>query len=71
MAKGLTTHVGEEVKGFHVLQRGPLQLRRGRQETAPVASGEVSLRASFQVPLGIPPQASSGTQASSGAEAVT
>lgn len=68
MYKGLTPPAGQKLPVFLELRRGPLELRREFQGPAPVASGEATLRASCQAPLGIPPLAAPGLQASSAAE---
>ena len=59
---------------FLVLQQKlgvPLELQRGPQGPAPVASGKYSLDASCQEPLGIPLQSVPDPRSSSGAEAAT
>ena len=45
---------GEDIVVYHELQQVPLELRRGPQGPALVASGKASLHASSEGPLGIP-----------------
>ena len=72
--EGRTTHWVENVLIFLVLwwKLGvPLELRRGPQGPARVASGKYSLDASCQEPLGIPLQSVLAPRSSSGSEATT
>ena len=52
--KGLNSPGGENLLVFLELWQVPLELRRGPQEPACVASGKASPHASCEGPLGIP-----------------
>ena len=67
--KGLISLGGENILDFLELRQIPLELRRGRQGPARVASGKASLHASCEGPLGIPLQSVPGPKSSSGAKA--
>ena len=64
--KGLISPGGENILVFLELQHIPLELRRGIQGPARVASGKPSLHASCNGPLGIPLQSVPGPKSSSG-----
>ena len=69
--KGLNSPGGENLLVFLELWQVPLELRRGPQEPACVASGKASPHASCEGPLGIPLQSVPGPRSSSGDEAGT
>ena len=72
MESCLISHGGENLLGFlsHGRKLGvPLELLRGPQLPARVASGKSSLRSIYEGPLGIPLQSVQGHRASSQVEA--
>ena len=69
--KGLISPGGENLLDFLELWQVPLQLRRGHQGPALVASGKASLHVRCQGPLGIPLQLVPGPKTSLGVEAGT
>ena len=69
--KGLISSGGENLLVLLKLRQVPLELRRGLQGPAFVASGKASLHASCEGPLGIPLQSGPGPMSSSVAEART
>ena len=69
--KGLISPGRENLLVFLELGQVPLELRRGPQGPARVASGKASLHVSCEGPLGIPLQSVPGPKSSSGAEART
>ena len=69
--KGLISSGGENLLVLLKLRQVPLELRRGLQGPACVASGKASLHASCEGPLGIPLQSGPGPMSLSVAEART
>ena len=69
--KGLISPGGENLLVFLELGQVPLELRRGPQRPARVASGKASLHVGCEGPLGIPLQSVPGPKSSSGVEART
>ena len=63
--KGLISPAGENLLVFLELRQVPLELRRGPQGPAGVASGKTSLHTSCEGPLRIPVQSVSGPRYSS------
>ena len=69
--KGLISPGGENLLLFLQLRQVPLELQRGPQGPARVASGKASRHASCEGPLGIPLQSVPSPKSSSGSEAGT
>ena len=69
--QSLISPAGENLLTLLELRQVPLELGRGPQGPAGVASGKTSLHKSWEGPLGIPVQSVSGPRYSSGTAART